>query len=69
MSYPLTKRQSEVYEYIRECLVDKRYSPTLQEITKKFGFTNHSSAQYFVNTLRRKRWLSREKYGQIRLGG
>jgi len=67
MSYPLTKRQLELYKYIRECLSEKRYSPTLQEIADKFKFSNHSTAQYFVNKLKEKGWISRNKYGQIRL--
>jgi len=68
MAYPLTKKQSEVYEYIRVCLTEKRYSPTLYEITDNFGFKNHSTAQYFVDTLIKKKWISRQKGSQIILG-
>ena len=64
----LTKKQSLVYEYIRECLAEKRYSPTLKEIGDKFGFCV-STTQYFVNTLVKKHWLSRKRYSQIKLGG
>lgn len=68
MSYSLTKRQAKVYEYIRICLSEKRYSPTLQEIADRFGFKTHSTSQFFVNTLIGKKWISRKKNRQIELG-
>ena len=68
MSYSLTKKQSQVDEFIRKCLSDKRYSPTLYEITKKFNLGNHSVAQYYVNKLIEKKWIMREKGKQIMLG-
>ena len=69
MTYSLTKKQLKVYKFISECLVDKEDSPTLQEIADEFDFSNPSTAQYFVDTLIEKRWLSREKNRQLKLGG
>jgi SOS-response transcriptional repressor LexA len=68
MSYPLTKRQARIYEFVRKCLSDKRYSPTLQEIADKFKFRTHSTSQFYINTLIKKGWISRNKGSQIRLG-
>jgi len=66
MKQPLTKKQSIVYKFIKECIEDE-YSPTLQEIADTFVFSNHSTAQYYVNTLIEKGWLSRKKGGQIKI--
>lgn len=63
----LTKRQLRVYCYIESCLETARYSPTLQEIADRFGFTC-STAQYFVNEMVKKGWLVRQKYSQLGLG-
>jgi len=66
MKQPLTKKQSIVYKFIKECIEDE-YSPTLQEIADTFGFSSYTAARYYINVLIEKGWLSRKKRGKIKI--
>ena len=65
---PLTKNQAKVYEYIRNCIVNKRYSPSKTEISKEFGYRSPNSAGQFINILKRKGWVLRNGEGLLQLG-
>ena len=57
---PLTKRQKEVLDFINSFIQKNDYSPSLREIAVFIGTDNASSAQYFVDELREKGYLSKE---------
>ena len=68
MRQPLTKKQSKVYEYIRHCITDKRYSPSGSEISRKFGYANKNGVWDMVNRIIKKDWVSRDKNRLLVLG-
>jgi len=57
---PLTKRQKEVLDFINLYIQEHEYSPSLRDIAGFLGTTNPSSAQYFVDELRTKRYLGKK---------
>ena len=57
----LTRRQREIYDFIREFVADKGYSPSLKEIGEGFGISSvatvHKHVQHLVEKgLLRKAW-------------
>ncbi len=57
----LTRRQREIYDYIREFIADQGYSPSLEEIGAHFGLSSvatvHKHVQHLVEKgLLRKAW-------------
>lgn len=57
----LTKRQKEIYDFIRECIVRDGYAPSLEEIGGEFGLSSvatvHKHVQNLVEKgLLRKTW-------------
>ena len=63
--HPLTKRQAEIYEYIRKCITEKRYSPS---ISGEFDFKNPNGAWGIICRTTEKGWLTRNRYGNLVLG-
>lgn len=56
---PLTRRQREVYDYVR-AFIDKRgYSPTLEEIGAHFGLTSQGTVHKHIDFLCAKGYLRR----------
>lgn len=69
---PLTLRQQQVLDYIRQCLDDGQPVPTVREIAGQLQLKSSSSVQLHLEALRRKGWL--EKIGgaaarSLRLAG
>ena len=60
---PLTKRQKEVYDYIVEC---GEFSPTWEQIGRRFGRTTHSTWHY-IKTLKDKGWIGVERCKRIKI--
>ncbi|QSH39297.1 repressor LexA [Candidatus Kaiserbacteria bacterium] len=56
----LTKKQNEVLVYIRTHTQEKGYSPTLDEIRKKFKLASVSTAHYYVERLKDAGYLTKE---------
>ena len=61
MRVALTRRQREIYDFIREFVADKGYSPSLKEIGEGFGISSvatvHKHVQHLVEKgLLRKAW-------------
>jgi repressor LexA len=57
----LTRRQREIYDFIREFVADKGYSPSLKEIGEGFGISSvatvHKHVQHLVEKgMLRKAW-------------
>ncbi len=53
----LTKRQKEAFDFISSFLRKNSYSPSLKEIAKFLKTKNLSTAQYFVEELKKKGYL------------
>lgn len=57
----LTKRQSEIVDYVSEFIQTHRYSPSFREIMQHFGFSSLGTVYRHINVLKRKGLLLVEK--------
>ena len=57
---PLTKRQSQILEYIDSAIRDKGYPPTVREIGQAVGLNSPSTVHNHLNTLQDKGYLRRD---------
>ena len=55
----LTKRQKQVFDFIRKFMDREGYSPSLQEIAKSLKLSAVSTAHYHVETLAKKGLVSK----------
>lgn len=53
----LTRRQREIYEYIRDFVDESGYSPSLEEIGEKFGLTSVATVHRHVELLVEKGYV------------
>ena len=53
----LTRRQREIYEYIRDFVDEAGYSPSLEEIGEKFGLTSVATVHRHVELLVEKGYV------------
>jgi adenine-specific DNA-methyltransferase len=57
----LTKRQKEILNYINKYYKKWGYSPTLEDIQKKFQYSSVSTAHFHINRLQEANYLTRHK--------
>ncbi len=57
----LTKRQKQILDYIKKFVKEKDYSPSLEEIGKRFGLVKSTIHQH-VETLKEKGYLDKSDY-------
>ncbi len=55
----LTRRQKQIYDYIREFIADRGYSPSLEEIGRHFSLSSVATVHKHVTNLVRKGLLRR----------
>ncbi len=56
----LTKKQKEVLFYIESYYARKGFSPTYEEIARRFGFGSYNSVTDYVKVLKKKGYLTNE---------
>ncbi len=56
----LTKRQREVYEFIREKIRSRGYGPTVREIGAQFGISSPNGVMCHLKALEKKGLITRE---------
>lgn len=56
----LTARQKEVFDYIRACIVDDGYGPTIREIAHEMGFSSPNGVICHLTALEKKGLIQRE---------
>jgi SOS-response transcriptional repressor LexA len=56
---PLTVRQREVLEFIRDCIAEHGWPPTFREIASAFGLVSPHGAMTHVRALERRGWIQR----------
>lgn len=56
----LTKRQQQVLAYIRTCIEEKHYPPSVREIGKALGLSSPSTVHAHLNALERKGYIKRD---------
>lgn len=54
---PLTKRQQEIFDFIRECMNDNAAPPTRVEIAEHFGFRSANAAEDHLKALDKKGYI------------
>lgn len=57
----VTKKQQQVLEFIGKYQKKNKYSPSLEEIQKKFKLASVSTAHYYIQQLKNKGYLSKEE--------
>ena len=58
MRQALTRRQSQVLDYITEFISTHRFSPTLSEISQAFGLASRGGAALHARNLKAKGWIT-----------
>lgn len=61
-----TKRQAEVLNFIRKCVRDNGFPPTLHELCREFGFSSTNAATNVLRALERKGQIRRSFKGASR---
>lgn len=59
---PLTKRQKEVYEFIKDKIVNRGYGPTVREIGNQFGIKSPNGVMCHLKALEKKGLITREAH-------
>ena len=57
----VTKKQQQVLDFIEKYQKKNKYSPTLEEIQRKFKLASVSTAHYYIQQLKNKKLLSKEE--------
>lgn len=58
----LTKKQKKFFDYIKEFIKKKGYSPSLDEIRKHFKLASKSTAHYYIKILEEKGYLEKSNH-------
>jgi repressor LexA len=64
-SYMLTKRQREIYDFVREFIANNGHSPTVFDIAKRFRLRATSTVTEHLQTLERAGVIVRGKKGAL----
>ena len=56
----LTEKQSDIFDYLVECIRDEHYTPTVREIADRFGIKSTNAVRNHLEALERKGYLSRK---------
>jgi len=59
MPIPVTKRQKEILDFIKDFITERGYSPTLEEIRKRLKLSAVSTVHQHINALIKKGYLNR----------
>lgn len=59
MHKPITKRQKEILDFVRDFITDNSYPPTLNEIRENFGLSSISTVHQHINVLTNKGYLKK----------
>ncbi|MBM2817687.1 MAG: LexA repressor [Parcubacteria group bacterium] len=57
----VTKKQQQVLDFIEKYQKKNKYSPTLEEIQKRFKLASVSTAHYYIQQLKNKKLLSKQE--------
>lgn len=53
----MSKRQKEIYEYIKSFIAEHNYSPTIREIANGVGLKSSSTVHSHLDTMREKGYI------------
>jgi repressor LexA len=66
MKLGLTKRQNDVFHFLREHIEKNGFPPTIQEICNKFGFASTNGVSQLLQALEKKGYIERVSKGASR---
>ena len=58
----LTERQREIYEFIKDKILNRGYGPTVREIGTAFGIRSPNGVMCHLKALEKKKLITREQY-------
>ena len=58
----LTKRQKEIYEFLKDKIVNRGYGPTVREIGNQFGIRSPNGVMCHLKALEKKGLITRESH-------
>lgn len=58
----LTKRQREIYEFLKDKIVNRGYGPTVREIGSHFGISSPNGVMCHLKALEKKGLITREQH-------
>jgi repressor LexA len=56
---PLTRRQSEILDFLQQHIREEGYAPSFEEIARKFGFQSLATVHEHLTNLERKGYIQR----------
>lgn len=59
---PLTARQREIYEFLKDKIVNRGYGPTVREIGNQFGIRSPNGVMCHLKALEKKGLITRESH-------
>jgi repressor LexA len=62
---PLTKRQKQILDHIRDFIDDRGYAPSFEEIAEHFGYSSLATVHEHLSNLERKGYI-RKAYNESR---
>ncbi|NLI69453.1 MAG: transcriptional repressor LexA [Firmicutes bacterium] len=57
---PLTDKQKEIFQFIRDHITRRNYPPSIREICNAFGLRSTSTAHFYLTALEKKGYIRRE---------
>src|SRR4030042_4586499 len=57
-----TKKQTQVFDFVKKFIKEKRYAPSQEEIRRHFGFASKSTANYYLKKLEEEGLLDKKEY-------
>src|SRR3989344_366864 len=57
----ITKKQKQVFDFVKEYRIKHNYAPSLDEIKRKFKLVSVSTAHYYINKLKEAGQLNKER--------
>ena len=55
----LTKKQSGIYDYIKQYIEQNKYSPSYEEIKKEIKLSSKSGVHIYIKSLEERGWITR----------
>ena len=62
MTNTLTNRQQQIYDFLRDKIVNRGYGPTVREIGNQFGIRSPNGVMCHLKALEKKGYIKRESH-------
>ncbi|UCE67005.1 MAG: winged helix DNA-binding protein, partial [Candidatus Zixiibacteriota bacterium] len=62
MAKDLTARQREIFDYIKDMILDRGRPPSIREVGERFGIRSTNGVRAVLEALERKGYIRRDRY-------